>query len=179
MILIQGKFVRITIAAYTIFLIGSIIILLTSGLVVHNTPSTVIGMSHVALGAGTSVVTTLIALLAHADKPDHATAVACSYLFRSLGSTCGVALAATAANRVLRDRLAEELPKLGFGTGEAAEVAEKVRHSLKFLRGLEGSVRSVVVACYADGTRAAFVVQTCFCVGAVVAVAFMREKALS
>ena len=100
---------------------------------------------------------------------------ACSYLFRSLGSTTGVALSATVANQVLRARLIEEL-----GSGkDAARIERNVRRSLAYIKTLEPEVRDIVKHCYALCARWAFALQVALVAGAAISAWFIREKPLS
>lgn len=101
-------------------------------------------------------------------------ATACSYLFRSLGSVFGVSISATVANQSLRSALAA---RLNSGA-DAADIAERVRQSLAYIRTLEPGVRAIVRECYAGSTRAAFALEIGLVIGAAVSAWFIREKVL-
>ncbi len=117
----------------------------------------------------------IITPVSNATRTDQAVATACSYLFRSLGSTTGVALSATASNQMLRAKLIQEL---GAGK-DAEEIIRKVRQSLSYIRTLEPGVRDVVRRCYGASTRAAFALEVGLVAGAAVSAWFVREKALT
>ena len=113
--------------------------------------------------------------VSNASRSDQAVATACSYLFRSLGSTTGMSLSSTAANLVLRARLHE-----GLGSGSKAEAVQNlVRKSLAHIQTLEPDVRDVVRRCYGESAQAAFAVQMVLVAGAAASAWFVREKALS
>ena len=170
-----GKYFWLTVAAYIAVVFGMLIILCSSGLIVHAIPATVIGAMICGFGNGIGVTSTLIGLIANVKRDDQATATACSYLFRSLGSTTGVSLSATVFNEALRISLAR-----GLGSGKVAErIQESVRRSLQRVRDLEPGVRGKVRHSYGVGTQAAFGLELGFIVGAAIAAWFIREKPLS
>ena len=77
-----GKYYWLTIAGYTILILGGIPILLFTGLVTKSVPGVIVGLFLAGFGNGIGVTTTLIGLIASASSDDQATATACSYLFR-------------------------------------------------------------------------------------------------
>jgi len=102
-------------------------------------------------------------------------ATACSYLFRSLGSTIGVSLSSTAANQVLRRQLASQL-----GSGKTADaIIDSVRRNLGSIKTLEPAVRTVVRRCYELSIRSAFSIEVGLVAGAAISAWFIREKSLS
>lgn len=113
--------------------------------------------------------------VANASPDDQAVVTACSYLFRSLGSTIGVSLSATVGNQVLRTQLANALRS----GKDATEIAERVRESLSYIRDLEPAVRAIVRQCYARSVQAAFGLQIGLVFGAFLSAWFIREKKLS
>lgn len=174
-----GRFYWLTVECYAQTTIGMIIITLTSGVLIRSTPLIILGMVIAAFGNGTGVTTTLIGLIANASHDDQAIATACSYLFRSLGTTFGITMSATAANQALRSNLANELPKLGLPERKAAEIADQVRQNLDYLKHLDPDVRKLVADCYAKSTTAAFCLQIGLLFGAAVSAWWISEKALS
>jgi MFS family permease len=174
-----GRFYWLTVICYTQLMLGMLMITLTSGVLTDSTALIIIGMSIASFGNGTGVTSTLIGLIANASHDDQAIATACSYLFRSLGSVFGISMSATAQNQALRNNLAKELPKLGLPAKKAADIAERVRQSLEYLRHLEPDVRELVVDCYAKSTTAAFTLQVGLLAGAAISAWWIKEKALS
>lgn len=79
-----GKYYWLTIAGYTIFILGGVPILLFTGLVTRSVPGVIVGLSLAGFGNGIGGTTTLIGLIASASSDDQATVTACSYLFRSI-----------------------------------------------------------------------------------------------
>ncbi|KXT00251.1 hypothetical protein AC578_1201 [Pseudocercospora eumusae] len=174
-----GKFYWLTVIAYAGLVLGLIGIFLSSGAVINSSFGIIVGMCISGFGNGNGITTTLIGLIANASHEDQAVATACSYLFRSLGSTFGVAMSATVANYVLRDDLSSRLPTLGLPEDQAAEIAERVKESLAYLKHLDPKIREVVVQCFAKSTNAAFGLQVVLVFAAAVAACGIREKALS
>jgi hypothetical protein len=113
--------------------------------------------------------------VSNASREDQAVATACSYLFRSLGSTTGVSLSATAANQTLRGSLRA---RLGNGK-DADKIILGVRKSLAYIKTLDPRTRELVQKSYAVSTRAAFVLEIGLVVGSAVAAWLIREKPLS
>ena len=99
--------------------------------------------------------------------------IACSYLFRSLGSSIGVSSSSAVLQQVLRTQLAARL-----GDDVAGGVEEKVRRSLDAIADLDPDVQVVVRGCYRVATTALFVPTAAFLVCALVASCFIRERRL-
>ncbi|CRK22666.1 hypothetical protein BN1708_003603 [Verticillium longisporum] len=139
---------------------------------VASTPGVVAGLVLVSLGAGSGITTTLVALLSNAATEDSAVVVACSYLFRSLGSSIGVSVSAAVLQQVLRDELAA---RLGAG---ADGVIERVRESLDYIHELPPGLATEVRNSYRVATVGAMVPTTAFLVLAFAATLFVKEKTL-
>ena len=174
-----GRFYWLTVICYIQLTLGMVIVTLASGVLIANTVLMIVGLSIAAFGNGVGVTSTLIGLIANASYDDQAIATACSYLFRSLGSVFGISMSATVANQVLRNNLAKELPKLGLPEKKVADIADRVRQSLEYLRRLEPDVRALVEECFAKSTTAAFVLQVGLLAGAAISAWWIKEKALS
>lgn len=112
--------------------------------------------------------------VANASHADQAIAIACSYLFRSLGSVFGVSMCATAFNQTLRKSLQSALN----GDKDAEEIAERVRASLSYLRGLDSHLRDVVKDCYGQAARAALGVSIGLAMGSALLAWLIKEKSL-
>lgn len=170
-----GKYYWLTVIAYLMLSVGLLGILLFSGAVIDSTIGIIISSSLCAFGNGIGVTSTLIALISNAKHDDQAVATACSYLFRSLGSTTGVSLTSSAANQVLRSSLEK---KLSSGK-DAAVIVEGVRRTLAYIKTLEPETRELVRSAYGVSTRAAYGVDVGLVVGAALAAWFIKEKPLS
>lgn len=79
-----GKYYWLTIAGYTLLILGGVPILLFTGLVTKSVPGVIVGLFLAGFGNGIGATTTLVGLIASASAEDQATATACSYLFRSI-----------------------------------------------------------------------------------------------
>ncbi|RGP75076.1 multidrug resistance [Fusarium longipes] len=93
-----------------------------------------------AVGTGSAFITTLIGLLANATVEDTAVVVACSYLFRALGSSIGISIGSAVLQQVLRTELTARLPD----QGEAREIEERVRQSLEYIKELPPNIAEQV-----------------------------------
>jgi MFS family permease len=169
-----GKYYWLTIVCLCLYICGSVIIFLSSGLLLSKSWFIIFGLCISAFGGGASIVTTLINVIANADPKDQAIATACTYLFRSLGSVVGVSISATIVQQRLRTLLRDNLEG-----GEADEIVEKVRQSLDFIKTLDGHTRMLVVNCYQQATNTAFGIGIVIVFAALVSTCFMREAKLS
>lgn len=121
-----------------------------------------------------AITTTLIAIIANAPPEETAVAVACSYLFRSLGSTIGISLSTAVLQQVLRMQLTA---RLNDG-GQAADIEEHVRQSLDYIWTLPPAVADIVRDCYAVATVWAFLPSAVLAVLCLMSTYFIREKRL-
>lgn len=132
-------------------------------------------MSHELINvSGVAITTSLVALLSNASPDDSAVVIACSYLFRSLGSAIGISVASAILQQVLRSQLASRL-----GSGDAAsEIEEHVRHSLDYIKELEPVTADVVRRCYQVAAMHVFGFQALPQALAFVSSFFIKEKNL-
>jgi hypothetical protein len=103
---------------------------------------------------------------------DSAVAIACSYLFRSLGSSIGVGTSSAVLQQVLRTQLAYRIGE------DASEIEEKVRQSLDVIKELPPLVAEQVRASYQVAIVAAFIPSLVFALGSFVAAFWVKEKSL-
>ncbi len=91
----------------------------------------------------TGITTTLIAMISNAAEEDTAVVVACSYLFRSLGTSIGISIQAAILQQVLRTQLA-----LRLSSGdEASRIEERFRQSLDYIQQLDPKTADIVRNC--------------------------------
>lgn len=147
-----GKYYWLTVLAYSIATLGTLLIILCTGLVVNNTYGISIGLVLGGFCLGIGTTTTLIGLIANAAPEDQAIATACSYLFRSLGSVVILSLSASVVQQSLRAQLREHLNSVRH----AEEIVKRVRESLDYVKTLEPAVREAVQKCFATSTRNGF-----------------------
>jgi predicted MFS family arabinose efflux permease len=170
-----GKYYWLTVTAYTMLVVGMVIIFLFAGIIINSTWGISVGMVLCGLGNGIGVTTTLIALISNAAPEDQAVTTACSYLFRSLGSVIGISLSSTVVQQSLRNNLIRDL-----GSGEEADkIVQRVRRSLDYIRTLDPEVRDVVRRCYEHAARDGFALMIGITFFAMISSFFMREKRLS
>lgn len=101
--------------------------------------------------------------------------VACSYLFRSLGSSIGVSVASAILQQILRAQLAS---RLGNG-GAASEIEQHVRESLDYIKQLEPGTAEIVRRCYQIASMHVFGFQALPFALALISSFFIKEKSLA
>ncbi|KAH6654640.1 multidrug resistance protein fnx1 [Truncatella angustata] len=168
-----GKYYWLTLAGYAIVLLSLVLIALFSGVVEKSLVGVLVAMVLLAFGASISITTTLIAVISNTAPEDMAVAVACSYLFRSLGTTIGISISTAVLQQVLRTELAVRL-----SDSRADEIAERVRESLDYIRELPIDVANVVRDCYATATSWACLPVIIMIILCLISSAFIREKKL-
>ena len=147
-----GKYYWLTVASYSISTLGTLLVILCTGLVVNNTYGISVGLVLGGFGLGIGTTTTLIGLIANAAAEDQAIATACSYLFRSLGSVVVLSLTSSVVQQSLRHQLRAHL-----NSGkDAEEIVKKARDSLDYIKTLEPAVREAVRQCFAISIRNGF-----------------------
>ena len=118
------------------------------------------------------LISLVIGLISNAAKEDAAIVIACSYLFRSLGSSIGISITSAILQQVLRTQLAARL-----GDGDVAlAIEERVRESLDYIKELEPRVADVVRSCYQTATLTVFASCSVPLALAFVIAFFIREK---
>lgn len=169
-----GKYYWLTIIGYGLLTISVVPLVLFTGLLVKSIAGVVVGMCILGVGSGISITTTLIAIIANTTSEDMAVAIACSYLFRSLGTTIGISTSTAVLQQLLRIELAA---KLNDG-GRAREIEEHVRQSLDYIWDLPPQIAHIVRDCYATASTWAFAPVAVLCVLCLLATVFIREKKL-
>jgi predicted MFS family arabinose efflux permease len=170
-----GKYYWLNLFAYTLMVLGMVVIFLFAGTIINSTWGIIVGMVFCGFGNGIGVTTSLIALISNAAPKDQAVTTACSYLFRSLGSVIGISLSSTVVQQSLRNNLIRDL-----GSGkEADEIVQHVRRSLDYIRTLNPEVREVVRRCYGHAARDGFALMIGIVFFAMVSSFFIIEKRLS
>ena len=152
-----GKFYWLTVVAYTVSATATLVIMLFSGVVVQSIYAISTGLAFLGLAFGLSLTSTLIGLIANVSHEDQATATACSYLSRSLGSVVGVSLASTIVQQSLRLQLQGYLNR----GKETENIVTNVRESLEYIRTLRPDLQKIVVKCYGTATRYSFIFAFC------------------
>jgi predicted MFS family arabinose efflux permease len=168
-----GKYYWLTLVGYAMVLLSLVLVVLFSGVAIKSLVGVLVAMIILALGASISITTTLIAIISNTAPEDMAVAVACSYLFRSLGTTIGISISTAVLQQVLKTELTSRL-----NDTRAGEIAERVRESLDYIRELPVDVASVVRDCYAVATSWACLPAIVMIILCLVSSAFIREKKL-
>lgn len=119
----------------------------------------------------------MIGLLANASTEDSAIAIACSYLFRSLGASIGISVTSAVQQQVIRSQLQARLEADGSGI-DAGEIAERVRQSLDYIHELPEGTADIVRSVYRLGTLGAVVPTAGLLLAAFLAAFWVKEKAL-
>lgn len=119
------------------------------------------------------ITTALVGLLANASTEDTAVVVACSYLFRSLGSSIGTSISSAVLQQTLRAQLASRLDG-----DQAHEIEERVRESIEFIKELPPKVADQVRLSYQMSAMTAIAPAVFFAAAAFLATFWVREKSL-
>ncbi|POR34043.1 Vacuolar membrane amino acid uptake transporter fnx2 [Tolypocladium paradoxum] len=188
-----GKFYAITVAAYGLQVLSFLPLAVSLGY--RATAGEVAALIMTAFGGGsgrlplhvgrrqrnmnktdtrTGITTTLIGLLANAAPEDTAVVVACSYLFRSLGSSIGISISSAVLQQTLRTQLAARLPN----GGDARRIEERVRQNIDYIKELPPGLAAQVRDSYQLATIGAFAPTLVFSVVAFVVTFWVREKSL-
>ncbi|KAF5017385.1 hypothetical protein F66182_10691 [Fusarium sp. NRRL 66182] len=167
-----GKFYFITMSAYALLL--SLVIPLALSVWFRSTVGEVIGLVVMSFGAGCAITTTLVGLLANAAVEDTAVVVACSYLFRSLGSSIGISTGSAVLQQVLRNQLAARLPN----GDEAREIEENVRQNLDYIKALPPNLADQVRSSYQVATLGALALISIYLVISLLAAFWIKERPL-
>ncbi|KAK2742810.1 hypothetical protein FQN57_005101 [Myotisia sp. PD_48] len=170
-----GKYKSLTILCYSIFLAGTGIAILFTGVVSSSILGIWIGMAIYAFGNGIGGTSTLVALISNAAPEDQAVGISCLYLFRSLGSGIGISISATVIQARLRNYLYDRLN----GMKDLEETIRKVRESLDYINQLpDPEVRRIVRECYEWAAQDSFFVVALFLIGAIFGAVWIRERRL-
>ncbi|KAI1302621.1 MFS multidrug transporter [Xylaria venustula] len=167
-----GRYYWLTLAGYSFMILGSIPMVLGAGL--QSALIINIGICIAAFGNTISITTTLVAMIANAATENTAVVIACSYLFRALGTTIGISVSMATLQQMLRMNLAD---KLG-GADRAREIEEQVRLSLDYIRRLDPDVAATVRKCYGIATQWSLLPVTTFLILAIVSSIFIKENKL-
>ncbi|KAG5641877.1 hypothetical protein DXG03_004017 [Asterophora parasitica] len=169
-----GKFYLITVGSYALQFLGSSVVSVSTGVLVHSVILIGAGLFVSSVGNGSGVTTTLIALIANAGQADQAVATAVSYLFRSLGAVVGVSVGSTIVQETLRTYLRKHLTGL-----DIEEIILHVRESLSYLDKLDPATLVVVREGYAQAVQVTLAFSVAMSACAFVSSAFIKEKALA
>lgn len=188
-----GRFYAITVAAYGLQVLS--FVPLAVSLWYRATVGEVMALIMAAFGGGSGtphrhvrrqqgnmnkadahpgITTTLIGLLANAATEDTAVVVACSYLFRSLGSSIGISISSAVLQQTLRTQLAARLPN----GDDARRIEERVRQNIDYIKELPPGLAAQVRDSYQLATIGAFAPTLVFSVVAFVVAFWVREKSL-
>ncbi|KAL6910574.1 major facilitator superfamily domain-containing protein [Trichoderma evansii] len=165
-----GKFWWPTTISYGMLFLAMIPLIVTTwyGSVFGTTVSFMMS----SMGNGSGITTILVGLIANAAPEDSAIAIACSYLFRSLGASIGVGTSSAVLQQVLRTQLASRIGE------DAGQIEEKVRQSLDIIKELPPLVAEQVRASYQVAIVAAFIPSFLFGLGCFVTTFWVKEKSL-
>ncbi|KAK1221188.1 hypothetical protein PQX77_016000 [Marasmius sp. AFHP31] len=169
-----GKYYLITALACFLQVVGTLDVVLGSGIVFTSVAGISAGLFLAGLGSAGAVTTSLVALISNAGKEDQAIATAVSYLFRSLGAVVGISVGSTILQDTLRSILRHRL------TGhDVNEIVRRVRESLQYLDQLDSETRAIVKTSYESSIHATMWYSVGLAVCTFVFSLFIKEKPLS
>ncbi|KAF7320692.1 Vacuolar membrane amino acid uptake transporter fnx2 [Mycena chlorophos] len=173
-----GKYKAVTVCAYIAMVVGTFWTTLSAGEGekggMRTAVMVAVGAFLVAVGNGTGITTSLIALISNAGAADQAIATAVSYLFRSLGSVVGLSVASTLLQVTLRRKLHETLG--ADGDVDVDEITRQVRASLAYIDTLSPHVAALVREAYERAVLNAMWFSTAMSVCALGSAMGIREK---
>ena len=153
----SGRYRTLTLLSHVLLLLGTVPILLGTGLVWRSGVATSVGLALCGLGNGAALTATLTALLAQVGAADQALATACAYLSRNLGCIVGLSVASSVVQQRLQNRLSHWVDP------ERAEgFLRKVRESLDYMDTLDPKEAWLVRGSYEDAIRWGWIL----CIGA-------------
>ncbi|KAJ7738736.1 MFS general substrate transporter [Mycena metata] len=170
-----GRYYWLTFFAYVAMLIGMLAIVLEAGIIAKSAIGVAVGSFISAVGNGTGVTSSLIALIANAGPVDQAMATAVSYLFRSLGSVVGLSIGSTLLQVSLRNSLRATLK----GELDINEIIRRVRESLTYIDELEPATAALVRAAYEHAVLVTMWFSTIAAGLALFSAAFIKEKPIT
>ncbi|KAF7321996.1 Vacuolar membrane amino acid uptake transporter fnx2 [Mycena kentingensis (nom. inval.)] len=172
-----GRYYLVTVLSYVCMVAGMFVTTLyAAGL---SAVGVAVGSFIIAVGNGSGITTSLIALISNAGPADQAIATAVSYLFRSLGSVVGLSIGSTVLQVTLRRVLHQMLRDDGEIAVDVDEITRQVRASLDYIDTLEPHVATIVRAAY---ERAVLVVMwfcTAVSVAALLSATGIKEKRIT
>lgn len=112
--------------------------------------------------------------VSNVSAADQAVATACSFLFRSLGAAIGVSLIGLVIDQVLGLQL-----RAALGPEVAADVQNKIKDGLDFLKDLPPDLRTTIRDCYGSGIQSGFVMCSALLAISALCVIWWREKKIS
>ncbi|KAJ6500918.1 MFS general substrate transporter [Mycena sanguinolenta] len=170
-----GRYYWITVYAYVGMVLGMLGTVLEAGVIATSAVGVALGSFVTAVGNGTGVTTSLIALISNAGPADQAMATAVSYLFRSLGSVVGLSVGST----LLQLSLRTSLRRLLTGDVDVDEIVRRVRESLTYIDELDSATAAIVRLAYSDAVLVTMWFSTAMAACALVSSAFIREKPIT
>ncbi|KAJ6566891.1 member of the major facilitator superfamily [Mycena capillaripes] len=166
-----GRYYWVTFYAYLAMAVSMLGTVLEAGIITTSAIASFIS----AIGNGTGVTTSLIALISNAGPADQAMATAASYLFRSLGSVVGLSVGSTLLQLSLRVSLRKALTD----DVDVDEIVRRVRESLTYIDELDAGTAGIVRTAYEHAVRVTMWFSTAMAACALIAAAFIREKPIT
>lgn len=105
---------------------------------------------------------------------DTAVVIACSYLFRSLGSSVGISTGSAVLQQVLRIQLRTRLSS----GDEARDIEDKVRQSLDYIKELPPHIANQVRSSYQVATLGAFALILVYLTASFLVTFWVKERIL-
>ncbi|KAI4183107.1 MAG: hypothetical protein LQ346_006409 [Caloplaca aetnensis] len=170
----MGKFYWLALVSVSLGALASIPIALAPAF--HSAALIIICIASVVsfVPQGITVTASLIAIISNVSAADQAVATACSFLFRSLGAAIGVSLIGLVIDQVLGLQL-----RAALGPEVAADVQNKIKDGLDFLKDLPPDLRTTIRDCYGSGIQSGFVMCSALLAISALCVIWWREKKIS
>ncbi|KAL7937155.1 major facilitator superfamily domain-containing protein [Trichoderma chlorosporum] len=125
-------------------------------------------------GYGAMLTTTLLACISSVDHSQQAVVTSATYLARSLGGTIGITVSSAVYQNLLSARLWQR-----FGDEpHAAEIIQKIRDDLNYLKHLPPGWHDGVLRSFMEAFRGVWLTMLSLAIGAFICISLMRQHTL-
>ncbi|KAL7915135.1 major facilitator superfamily domain-containing protein [Trichoderma velutinum] len=167
-----GRYIRLGISSLLMVIAG--VLFFTSQNEISPGWVTMVAFFLVGGGYGAMLTTTLLACIAAVDHSQQAVITSATYLARSLGGTIGITASSAVYQNVLNARLWQR-----FGDEpHAAEIIQKIRDDLNFLKHLPSGWHDGVLRSFMEAFRGVWLTLLTLAIGALICVSLMRQHTL-
>lgn len=147
---LTGRYYLLSLGIQVVFVVGLII----ASTFTLSTPDWAPALSFFLCGMGyaSMLTATLLAFIAAVEHKQQAVVTSASYVFRSTGSTLGIAIASAVFQNILDVKLQARLSHLP----DAADVIAKLRNNLEEIHRVPRGWEGIVTGVYMDALRGVF-----------------------
>lgn len=168
-----GALASIPIALAPTFHSAALIIICVASVVSFVPQGITVTASLIAISRSRAAPILILLMIAvsNVSAADQAVATACSFLFRSLGAAIGVSLVGLVIDQVLGLQL-----RAALDPDVAADLQNKIKDGLDFLKLLSPDLRATIRDCYSSGIQSGFGMCSALLAISALCVLWWREK---